>query len=109
MLLLAPVVIAAVLGVVALIIVAVAVVSAVWGVVRLLLWLDEVKRRRRRPEPPDVSQRIAELEHELLDGPLGHDGCRWCVMERAYATTHGTSHYGLPRTASSASLLVRQM
>ena len=34
---------------------------------------------------PKVSDRIAEMEHKLLEGAFGHDGCRWCVMESAYA------------------------
>jgi hypothetical protein len=47
-----------------------------------MLWVDRTRSHRRGPVPTAVSTRIAILEHELLDGPFGHDGCNWCVMDR---------------------------
>ena len=58
------------LGILALIVVRVVVVVPAWAALRLMLWLDEVKRNRRVLEPVDVSERIAVLEHDVLHGSL---------------------------------------
>ena len=54
-------------------------------------WLNGRLRDRACPQPIALADHIAELEHELLEGPLGHEACRWCCMELAY------SNNGIPR------------
>jgi hypothetical protein len=62
------------------------VVLLVWVVV--LAWTARQKRvvwrwqSGTRPGPT-----IDELEHDVLDGFLFHDDCRWCRLELAYEST----------------------